>query len=84
MVEIMEFIVKTNNPVIFGTFQSKSKDLYKFDEYDGWTTDFTDEKIIDLLFQMVKNLDKQNEMINQQLIDKYNTCTCQKIFVKEK
>jgi hypothetical protein len=59
--EIKDFIIFSSNPTVYNTYQLHGKKLYIHDENGNWKQDFTDEKIIAMLFDMVKNLDEVNK-----------------------
>ena len=80
--ELMKFIVHTDNPIIFNTYQIHGKNLYLFDEEKGWRLDVTEEKIIDMLFDMVKNLNEQNKLLRNSLFEIHNT-SLQPIILKK-
>ena len=81
--DILKFIVHTDNPIIFHTYQVHGKNLYFYDEYNGWRLDVTDEKIINLLFDIVKNLDKQNKEYKNLMIELHNTMSKHIILINQ-
>lgn len=69
--EILRYIVHTDNTVIFHTYQIHGKELYTYDEEKGWQLNVTDEKIIALLFDMVKNLNEERKLLWEQITKLY-------------